>query len=648
MMKCTQRQLKLSMTSLIGLLALMILQACEPGPQKINFSITALDTNSLPVSGVYIYLSSYEAAWGATDADGRFQGESVAKVGDTISFRLEAPEGYTLIPSQDTSFQVTENDQPLLVEYTGQFKPPEREYLFMVEGKKDDQVLINNKDIVNLGSSGRSSILYSGPPGEEFIIQVGVQGYRGILSTGKEVYLITPEKQGALLNPDLFMGPLQAALESDAELNLALPNQDNSQEEEEELSLDLNTDEVEAKEDIAMAIPKVSPKPRSKSRKSSSSRRPKRASPRTNRPKRQKTPKREQVRSNSYESRKSAYTVELEETRSPAPPVSPPPRKGYQKPQRTKSATRRSTYGDSGDSSASAVLSSLKTQKRSDNSRSKYNANSRSKYNANSRSKDNANSRASSPSRSTSGSRYNANSNSDYRDTSSGRSNSNSAYKSDSSSRNSSGSRPAQKMPSSQPIPSGGVASMSKKDVKAKLKEIEKRYERSNRLTAQDVSFLKMLNRKHGISYYSAHRLLGYFYYSLNDIRRQKDSLTIAVKKGRYKHDPNVLLSLAQAYGHFKQYTSAIKYLRRAESKMNRMKGAGKANVYRTYAEYLRLKYVSQKARNPLQADTGLLDKAIQKWKNLLTLSGGGGRDGADARTQITKLERMKAEAGGL
>ena len=54
------------------------------------------------------------------------------------------------------------------------------------------------------------------------------------------------------------------------------------------------------------------------------------------------------------------------------------------------------------------------------------------------------------------------------------------------------------------------------------------------------------------------------------------------------------------------------------------------------------------RARNPLQADTGLLDKAIQKWKNLLTLSGGGGRDGSDARTQIAKLEKMKAEAGGL
>lgn len=619
MIKSINYKLNLLVSSVVCLLALVMFQACEPGPQKINFSITAVDTNNLPVSGVYIYLSSYEAAWGATDTDGRFQGESVAKVGDTLSFRLEAPEGYTLIPSQDTSFQVTENDQPLLVEYTGQFKPPKREYLFMVEGKPDDQILINNQDIASLDASGRSSILYSGAPGEEFIIQVGVQGYRGILSTGKEVYLITPEKQGALLDPDLFMGSLQAAPESGDDPSLALPSESESQEE-----LDSSADDSEEEETVAIAVPKPAPRSKAKTRRSNrssakSKQRSTRSRSRSSRSYREnrKTPKRKPVRSNSYERKSSAYTVELDEPKRSAPPV-PPPRTRYNEPKRTQSSSRGSSYNGSGssrtsrkssysgsnNSSAGEVLSSLKTQTRSrSNSRSRYNSNSGSGSN--------------------SGSSYN--------------------------SRPSSVSRSSKKTSTVvTPVPSGGLDSMSKKDIKAKLKEIEKRYERSNRLTAQDVSFLKMLNKKHGISYYSAHRLLGYFYFSLNDIRRQKDSLTIAVKKGRYKHDPNVLLSLAQAYGHFKQYTSAIKYLRRAESKMNRMKGAGKANVYRTYAEYLRLKYVSQKARNPLQADTGLLDKAIQKWKNLLTLSGGGGRDGSDARTQIAKLEKMKAEAGGL
>ena len=65
----------------------------EPGPQKIQFAIRAVDTNNMPVNGVYIYLSAYEGVWGATDTNGSFNAESEAIVGDTLSFRLEAPEG---------------------------------------------------------------------------------------------------------------------------------------------------------------------------------------------------------------------------------------------------------------------------------------------------------------------------------------------------------------------------------------------------------------------------------------------------------------------------------------------------------------------------------------------------------------------------
>ena len=187
---------------------------------------------------------------------------------------------------------------------------------------------------------------------------------------------------------------------------------------------------------------------------------------------------------------------------------------------------------------------------------------------------------------------------------------------------------------------------ISKREAKSKLKEIERRYDRENRLSAQDIRFLKQLNKKsHGISYYYAHRLLGAFYYKVRDIRRQRDSLEIAVKKGRYRSDPLVLLSLAQSYGHFKQYTKAIKVLKRAEAKMGRLKGPSKANIYRTHAEFLRLLYVSQRSRNPLRADTGLLDRAIRKWERLKSLSDGGSSDGANARRQIAKLEKMKAES---
>ena len=186
---------------------------------------------------------------------------------------------------------------------------------------------------------------------------------------------------------------------------------------------------------------------------------------------------------------------------------------------------------------------------------------------------------------------------------------------------------------------------MSKSEIKSRVKQIEKSFDQTNRLSADDVNFLKQLAPKNKSSYYSAHRVLGAFYFNLGDRRRQRDSLAIATKKGRYRSDPKVLLSLGQSYGHFKQYSKAIPVLRRAEAKMGRLDGRGKAMVYRTYAEYLRLNYISQKARNPLQADANLLDTAIQKWRRLQSLSGAGSRDGLDANKQIKKLETLKSEA---
>ena len=138
--------------------------------------------------------------------------------------------------------------------------------------------------------------------------------------------------------------------------------------------------------------------------------------------------------------------------------------------------------------------------------------------------------------------------------------------------------------------------------------------------------------------------MLGAFYFDLRDYRRQRDSLEIATKKGPYRSDAKVLLSLAQAYGHFKQYAKALKTLKRTEAKMRRLSGAEKANVYRTYAEYARLSYVAQYNKNPMRADANLLDTAIQKWKRLQTISSPGSKDYSDAQTQIQKLERMKSE----
>ena len=599
----TRRQrhlsIKLMILSIIYLLAL----GCnsEPQQQRISYMITAVDTNDLPVSGVYIYLSSYTAVWGTTDSSGRFQGESSAKVGDQVEFRLEAPEGYELIPGGPTSFQVKESAEPIRVNYLGRFKPPERDYLFVVEGKTGDQVLINNNEVTQLGKTKRSMLLYTGAPGEEFIIQVGLDGYQGRLSTEREVYLITPEVQGAIRDPELFRGALLTETESDdtteASVEIAMPSVQNDQPESEQQRPDFVAPKPRKKKETKR--PRRSSRSERTPRSQRSSRRQeetsepieiayqapkvKRSPPPRSRPRQEESrrPKTVSRTTSSYEmaapSKGSSYSpppIRTSPTRTKEPSVTPP-RKTVRRSDPPPTKSVRSSTSSSG-SSAGDVLSSLKSRKSS-----------------------------------------------------------------------SSGSTRPKTRPPASSAPPSRVASMSKSEVKSKLKEVEQRYKRTSRLTAQDVAFLKQLQASHGTSYNYGHRLLGAYYFTLNDIRRQRDSLEIAVKRGRYKSDPVVLLSLAQAHGHFKSYSRALKYLKRAEAKMGRMKGAGKANIYRTYAEYLRLHYLAQRARNPLQADSGLLDLAIQKWSRLRSLSGSSSRDGMEAKKKIAKLEQMKAEAGG-
>ena len=122
------------------------------------------------------------------------------------------------------------------------------------------------------------------------------------------------------------------------------------------------------------------------------------------------------------------------------------------------------------------------------------------------------------------------------------------------------------------------------------------------------MHFLKQLNQDDGIAYNSAHAILGKHYYNIKEYRLQRESLEIATKKGPHRSEPKTLLSLAQVYGHMKQYPLAVKTLKRAEAKMRRLTDAEKANLYKSYIEYLRLYYMTQRAQNPLSADSSPLD----------------------------------------
>jgi tetratricopeptide (TPR) repeat protein len=180
---------------------------------------------------------------------------------------------------------------------------------------------------------------------------------------------------------------------------------------------------------------------------------------------------------------------------------------------------------------------------------------------------------------------------------------------------------------------------MDKAQISSRLKEIKKRLDRDNVIDRADADFLSQIARSH-TGYYEANRLLGAWYYKSKDYRRQAEVLEEATRRGRYKHDPSILLSLAKAYGHQRKYRKALKAMSRVERKMRRLKAADKADAFRFHAEMYQFEFQRQYHDDPRGANISLLDKAITKWERFRTLNSGSGK----ADKAIKKLRALKRE----
>ena len=188
-----------------------------------------------------------------------------------------------------------------------------------------------------------------------------------------------------------------------------------------------------------------------------------------------------------------------------------------------------------------------------------------------------------------------------------------------------------------------GITSMSRAEISSRVKSIKSKLGASNILVRKDVDFLKQIDETHP-SYYEANRLLADYYYRQKDYKRQASALEEATRRGRYKSDPAVLLSLAKAYARHKRYRKAIKTMRRVEAKMRRLPVDAKIDAYRFYAEMLEFEFLKESAEDPKRANISLLDKAITKWERVITLSGGGGKYVSKARKTIEKLTQRKRD----
>jgi hypothetical protein len=174
--------------------------AAAPVQQEVMLNVTTVDLQGKPVESVRFYINGKK--FGITDQDGKFVGKYGAKNGDTLTFNVEAPSGYSVPPNPDQSrwqvkIQYPEDGRPLQIDFQAQLQRPERDYLLMVRaGQEGTPVKLNDAIVAKAGPGGDALVEISGVPGTTFVAVAGTAAYKGNFSEDDEVYLLSPSRVG--------------------------------------------------------------------------------------------------------------------------------------------------------------------------------------------------------------------------------------------------------------------------------------------------------------------------------------------------------------------------------------------------------------------------------------------------------------------
>jgi hypothetical protein len=174
--------------------------APAPVQQEVMLNVTTVDLQGKPVESVRFYINGKK--FGITDQDGKFVGKYGAKNGDTLTFNVEAPSGYSVPPNPDQSrwqvkIQYPEDGRPLQIDFQAQLQRPERDYLLMVRaGQEGTPVKLNDAIVAKAGPGGDALVKISGVPGTTFVAVAGTATYKGNFSEDDEVYLLSPSRVG--------------------------------------------------------------------------------------------------------------------------------------------------------------------------------------------------------------------------------------------------------------------------------------------------------------------------------------------------------------------------------------------------------------------------------------------------------------------
>lgn len=594
-----------------------------PKAKKITLNVRTVDKAGKPVEMVRFYINSKK--FGITDQDGSFKGSFPAKDGDLLRFNVEAPTGYSVPPDVDQSqwnyeVRYPADGRSLQVDFTATLQRPQRQYLFMVRSKTPATPLsIAGSSIVvsppaKTGPTGEALIFVKGVPGTTFAARAGSVKLNGTFSEDDAVYLMTPEKQGQIggdpgdgavaaapaqpapdqppsAQPPSAQPPSVAIAPPPSEPAMPVPA---SGAPKQPATVAVAPPKQPATDDIfagvgspsAARVEKRDPPPRDP---------PPRRNPRPRDP-------------------PPVAVAEPDPQPVPQPAPQPVPQPAPQ-PEVVVAANPEpagekdpvdilldpepkapDTPPPAAEPEAPVSLAATPPARREDSARERYEKKGR--LDTGLIDEDGATVKPGAINRSAAVTATGA----------------------------------------------GGVSSMSRQEVDAELKRIKSSLASSQMLTRKDVDFLGQVSRSQP-GYAEANRLLADYYYRIKNYKLQASSLENATKRGRYKHDPSILLSLAKAYGKRKNYGKALRTMGRVDRKMRRLPAGKKADAYRFHAELLEFEFDRQYGKDQKAANTLLLDRAIQKWEKFQTFARGADSAGvAKAKRKIKELKERKQQ----
>ena len=177
---------------------------CEPdaptAPQEIELTLNVktVDLAGKPLAAVTFYINKQKV--GVTFDNGEHKNVKFpVKMGDTVTFDVDAPDGYKLPSSVDKKQWrvVIEQENPRPVDLTVEFERPEREYIFLVQsGISHAAVTVDGRTVARTDDTGNVIFRTKGTPSKSFQAKVGDIVLDDKFSEGAELYVLNESRVG--------------------------------------------------------------------------------------------------------------------------------------------------------------------------------------------------------------------------------------------------------------------------------------------------------------------------------------------------------------------------------------------------------------------------------------------------------------------